>query len=469
MNGLLATGLMASCFLGASPAELLEERGGGRPTLSGPTVTADSPDGFFTVHWTEEGADRPGQMADADESGLPDAIDRILVGLERARESYEAAGYRAVGSDEFGGGTEAIDVYVRDIDAFGFAHPVATTVGTSCFMELDPQLDALGDGAAESVAAHELHHCVQYAYTTASHPWIYEATATFEQYRLFAGPALDAGLALLWNQRLRGAGQPLSTRGNRFEYSGFVFLKFWSEFGGVDHSRVVQLWEQLAEHSVWKEAVDLEAEAQWGRPFEEVALDLATWKLFACSRDDGEHWSASSHPCILPAVAVELEPLGPIDPPEAPQPFSWAFDDSPFTAMFGEVPVLDADLTPRVSCVVSPEGARVGLGLSAIDEAGVGTGQTTASGDSGTPVEVVYEGDLTAYGSVGLVVVSLADVPAELECNWTWEERPEPADPGDGSGCACGEVPDGRLGGGLLWLPVLLALAGGRWSRVRRR
>lgn len=460
---------MTSCFLGSSPAALLEERGGGRPTLSGPALTADSADGVFTVHWTEEGEDRPGQMVDADESGLPDAIDRILVGLESARESYMDAGYRAVGSDDFGGGTETIDVYVRDIDAFGFAHPITTTAGTSCFIELDPQLHSLGDGAAESVAAHELHHCVQYAYTTASHPWIYEATATFEQYRLFSGPALDAALALLWNQRLRGAGRPLSTRGDRFEYSGFVFLKFWSEFGGVDHSRVVSLWERLAVQSVWKEAVDLEAEAQWDRPFEELALDLATWKFFACSRDDGQHWSGSSHPCILPAVSVELEPLAPFEPPESPQPFSWAFDDTPFTALFGEVSVLDAGLSPKVSCVVAPEGARVGLGLSAIDEAGVGTGGATAFGDAGTPVEVVYEGELDAYGSVGLVVVSLADVPAELDCDWSWEERPDPSDLGDGSGCACGEVPVGRRGGGLLWLPVLLAAVAGRWSRARRR
>jgi hypothetical protein len=461
MLSVLAAGaLVTSCFGGGSPADLLLERGEGRPVLSGPEQSVDSDDGFFTVHWTEEGPDRPGEMTDADGSGLPDAIDRILVGLQTAKQAYEQAGYRPVNHDEFGGETSGLDVYVHEIDAFGYAHPLAVGAGKSCFIELDPQLQALGAGAAESVAAHELHHCVQYAYTTASHPWIYEASATFEQYRLFSGPALDAALALLWNQRLRGADRLLSTRGDRFEYSGFVFLKFWSEFGDADHSAVVALWERLAENSVWKEAVNLESQSRWNRPFGELVLDLSIWKLFACSRDDGQHFAPATHPCVLPAVSVSLEPLE----PEA-DGLTWAFAETPFTAMFGEIEVPASDQELSVDCDVSPAGARVGLALTAVDSYGLGGGVARGFVDAGQPLSVTLDASLDPYGSVGFIVVSLGEQAAEIECEWTWEDRPpNPADPAD---CVCGSGSAPRRGlslGSLLLLTLVFARL--RWRRA---
>lgn len=451
MISLISSLLLTACIPGGSPAAALEERGGLRPALSGPEETATSEDGVFTIHWTEEGEDRPGQYSDLDGNGLPDAIDRILVGLTTAAAAYEDSGYRTVNSDGGGGDSAGIDVYVREIDAFGYAIPIDGTFGTSCYMELDPHLDGLGAGVAESVAAHELHHCVQYAYTTATHSWIYEATATYEQYLLFEGPALDGGLALLWNQRLGGADRKLSALGDRFEYSGFVFLKFWSEFGGGDHSRVVDLWEQLSETSVWREAVDLQSTEQWDQPFEDTFADLSLWKFFACRRDDGGHFDTETHPCVLPGISVDVVGLE----PDASQ-VDFVFDDGPYAAKFTELSAPSDSLVLVADCAVEPEGARGGLSLVSVDSYGVRGEEARSHADGGGDLTVRLGPGLDTQGTVGLVALSADSIPALLTCGLRWEDPPPPE--GAASECSCSSTPSHTpgLAFGLLALGLVL-------------
>src|SRR5438552_2770428 len=86
---------------------------------------------------------------------------------------------------------------------------------------------AAGGGGREvygSVAAHAVHHTLQYAVTVNLHPWIYEATSTYAQYLLFEDRTLDVLREALWAIRLGGAGEPLDTTGGQFEYAGMVWL-----------------------------------------------------------------------------------------------------------------------------------------------------------------------------------------------------------------------------------------------------
>ena len=290
---------------------------------------------------------------------------------------------------------------------------------------------------AESVAAHELHHCVQYAYTTASHPWIYEASATFEQYLLFEGPALDAGLALLWNQRLRGADRPLHTRGDRFEYSGFVFLKFWSEYGGWNHGAVVGLWEQLAQTPPWKEAVAAHSEAVFNQDFDATFAELSVWKFFACSREPaagGGHFDSERHPCILPAISVDV-----LDVEDEATSVDFSFDDGPYVASFAEMPNHNGEQVLGVDCEVSgAEGARGGLVVVELSEEGQRESEDRGLSEAGSGFSLSVGPGLDVFGSLGFVSTSHGDAPASLHCELSWTDPPEPsAEPG---GCGCNSL-----------------------------
>ena len=113
-----------------------EARGDLRPALSGPVSQTLSADAVFRVHWTDSGEDAIDADRDEDANGIPDDIDRILVGLEEGLSTYEAEGWRRPRSDLGGGGTDELDVYLRDISPFGYAHVEPTSHGATCYMEL---------------------------------------------------------------------------------------------------------------------------------------------------------------------------------------------------------------------------------------------------------------------------------------------------------------------------------------------
>ncbi|MFT7520897.1 MAG: hypothetical protein ACI9MC_003048, partial [Kiritimatiellia bacterium] len=201
---------------------------GWRPSVSGNEQIAVSETGLFRVHYTVEGEDSPSGAVTDD---VPDMVPRVLVALEDGRAAFELAGWRRLSRDDGDGGDDAIDVYITQLDAFGYANATLSDSGdgASCFLRLDPDLPTLGEGIVESVSYHELHHCVQYRYTTETAPWIYEAQATLEQYRLADNAASDVLVNVLWIQRLTQPERGLDKVGARFEYAGFVFAKFWEE------------------------------------------------------------------------------------------------------------------------------------------------------------------------------------------------------------------------------------------------
>ena len=434
-------------------------RGGSRPILSGPEQVVDSEDGFFRVHWTHQGEDRIGED-DEDGSGVPDDIERVLAGLTEGRQLFEGFGYRPLVPDLGEGGSSAIDVYVRDIDAFGFAYPVDSdreAPVASCYMELDNALRAQGDGVLESVAVHELHHCVQYTYTPNAHSWIYEATATLEQYRDRRSGALDAALEFLWAFRLRDHSRPVSATGDRFEYAGFVFMKFWEEFENeaspqVSAGRVPDLWEAVALQPRWKEAFDSESRRVFGRGWDRTFRDFATWNLFACSRSDGLHYDGATFPCTLPATSVPVESI------PAQGAFTVLQPEVTHTATFHEMDAGGDDRPAEVRCEGPGEGAEVRLRLLALD----------ASGRRGEASDATLEGDASGSvallepvdpgGRIALVVASTGEGPVELRCE---AGRNDPAVT-EGEGCECNNGGSPRGGPAVAWMCVVGVLTARR-------
>ncbi|HHO52472.1 MAG TPA: hypothetical protein ENK18_16790 [Deltaproteobacteria bacterium] len=311
------------------PVHRLDAR---RPALSGPVEHAEI-DGF-RVHFTRSGSDAPPDD-DTDADKLPDLVDAILAGLATGTTAFEEEGFRPLIGDGTAGGDDAIDVYVTDIDAYGYAIPTSTGgQGWSCYIEIDPDTDVFGR-IAESVAVHELHHCVQFRYNPNLASWIYEAGATYEQYSHVRDPVLDVALGSLYAMRLDATELKLATTVDRLEYAGFLWMKFWTEFEGYDPDRLPRMWEILADAQGWRPGLQLASEEIFGLPLGQLFLHHAAWNGFACGGSDGLHYLDDPLPCVT-------ESSVPLIPWDGDAPMEIHHSEGPFTSE-------SLDLTPKLT------------------------------------------------------------------------------------------------------------------------
>jgi uncharacterized protein (TIGR03382 family) len=399
----------------------------GRPELSGEERVYSR--GRWVAHATDAGTDAV-DLADADADGIPDIVQRLFDALDLAAAAYEDEGWRPILDDDGRGGDANLDVYFRVVDINGYAYPVAVSgkAGHSCYMEVDPGLASQGR-LLESVAVHELHHCVQFAYTTDSEPWIYEATATWEQYRTWPSDTLlDLGLAVLWGARLADPQLPLDDVSGRYEYAGFVFLKFWTEYTGVDEGRLPALWEALRDEPDWATALDAEARRMWSISLDEAYLAYSTWNGFACARDDGR-WRGD----VLGCASTASVPVAPVT-----DGVSVVHPDAAYVASYAEVAANGDPRPVQVTCGAAPDGAWAGLSVSAVTAEGEGGESVTSLPGAGAPVAATLTGPIDPNGTILLTFTSTGAVPADVDCTIT---RVEPADAS--TGCGCGSAAGG--------------------------
>ncbi len=413
------------------------ERGEPRPALSGPEQLIESADGRFLIHWTAEGGDTPNNLEDADENGVPDFADRALLGLVDGYTTFQKTGYRPVAMDDGGGGSDAVDVYILDLEANGYAFRVPAAEGAkgvqSCTIQLDGGLGDSLDGILESVAAHELHHCTQYAHSPLAPSWLLESSATFEQYKLYTSPALQAALEVLWLARLREPERPLADLGSRYEYAGFVFQYFWESFGGADPSRGPALWDALREaEGDWESALESESQRNWGQPFSRTFLDYSTWNAFACARDVGAHYDPVALPCELDTEVPVTEVLG--------DAVSLSLPWVTYAAAYAYVPNAGETLPLELTCDgVGPPGARARVRLLGLDGFSREVEVADATGRNDEPFTIRLEGEQEADGGTLVVLASTGVAGVELRCDLTRVNVvPPPPDEGqEGEGCGC--------------------------------
>lgn len=289
---------LAACLVPPHPGVLPANE---RPALSGPEQLRATADGHFLIHYTLEGVDTPGETADVNPAnGIPDTVDWIEEALALTDAAFvEGDGWPRPVADEGVGGDDRLDVYVRDIDAFGYAHYQVLDSGTLvCYVELDPALASGGPELYTGVAGHEYHHCLQMT-VGRTHDWIHEATSTWAQYLLFdEGGFVEAARLALWRTRLRGAGLAIDTLGDRFEYAGMVWVKYLVDRGGGERARVLDLWQAMAAAGGWEAGHREVLPAVFGvASLEEAASEHAEWNWFACRRDDGRHYDPATLPC----------------------------------------------------------------------------------------------------------------------------------------------------------------------------
>lgn len=390
----------------------------GRPDLSGPEQVVDV-DGF-RIHYTDTGPD-----------ALPDQayLDEIVRGLTQGQETFEAEGWPRPLPDRGEGGSDAIDVYVVDVDVNGYANPSESREDeSSCYIRIDPGVPRVG-GAVASVARHELHHCIQFRYRTDLPSWLYESAATYEQYS-HAGDdaALELAVGALWISRLTRPEDRLADDDN--PYATFLWSKFWAEYGDYDPSRLVDLWEALRT-GPWPEAMDGAAQEAFGESLDDVFLAYAVHNRFACANDDGQHYLVDPLPCVAD-ITVPTQSFE--------DGLSVTHEQRRFTAAYFDVSPADADEALGVSCA-GAEGVRAAI-VTVDDE---GRRLATSVEDPLTAVQWVSR----RAGEAASLVVAGTDAPLDATCSVV-EPRGAPA--------GCNSAPPG-----VTWLGFL------GFAAIRRR
>lgn len=414
-----------------------------RPTLSGDELTFGEEGGRFLVHYTLSGEDTPGGP-DSDGDGAPDMVESVLNILNEAAEYFETQrGYIPVNRDQGVGGSTAIDLYIKTIDANGYATSVKGEPGTSCFMRLAPFLGAQPEDVLVGVTAHELHHCVQYAYATGVASWVNEGTSTYEQYRFAPGMTNDYALGFLYYERLQGAGRALDETDGRFEYASFLFMKFWDDFSGATGA-LPALWESLREYGSWKNAFDAASQSAFALDLEQSFLEYATWNAFACAREDGQHYDLNALPCIID-VSVPIKEV------QAGE-FTITHEDSPYTTTYyrhGE---------PGLAEVTCETTQGIGqLRLVGVSAGGKERGRRDGLLEADDSVKLRTFLPVSDGGETLILATSLGEEPLEATCKLevvaSFEE--------DARGRGCAVV--GGVGGPGWWVSLMLIFWRARW------
>lgn len=413
-----------------------------RPALSGPELLLDSEDGFFRIHYTEEGADTV-NLRDEDGNGVPDYAERVLGALQLARESYTEAGWRPVVGDMGLGGSNALDVYLRSVNINGYAYALegeAAEGGYACFIEVDPALITAGL-VLESVVVHEVHHCVEYRYGLTS-SWIHEGSATAEQYTLVTDLGLQLALSVLWDLRLSNPQLPVDDRTGNYEYAAFSFFKYWED----DIAQRSAFWESLADQdsTEWREHVEAASIDQGLSGFDEAFLGFQADMAFACGLDDGRHWEEGPLQCTTTA-AMPVESLA-----AGTTELSSTHATGAYTTTAHSLPAGGSTDALQVQCTAPGD---IGLALLAVDAEGTLTESELALGPSAALAR-----PLTTDGAVTILVANLDNEGLDASCTLTRIEPTEWPDTGEEPAATCGCT---QTGPGSLW--ILLPL----WLRRR--
>ncbi len=153
----------------------------------------------FCFHWIDDetSSDAPPLIDGDDENTRPDYIDLLAEAFEQSYDTEVGSmGWLAPVSDGTLGGEDGlVDVYLSDIGptAYGYAVPETDARSTYAYLVVDNDYDASqfprygGDPTipVQATAAHEFNHVLQYGYDSYQDLWMFEATATWAEDKVF--------------------------------------------------------------------------------------------------------------------------------------------------------------------------------------------------------------------------------------------------------------------------------------------
>lgn len=267
-----------------------------------------TPGGFFKLHYELVGADSvPSEDLDFDE--VPDFIERLGAYLDTSYTRHIELGYLMPPSDNGLGGDTLFDVYFQLIGVYGVAIPEGNgpepwndayshLVLHSTFDDLDFYVN--GDpegtiaGAAKSTAAHEFHHCVQYAYDVAEPSWYIEQDATHMEDIIFDHSNDNFQFLPAFMDQPEVA----LTDNSLHKYGSFVWSIFLAEKFDTTLARAA--WEGGRYTAVFTALGD-SLEGRYGWSTDSAIAEFALWNYLTDSRDDGQHYFEGSD---YPPIAV---------------------------------------------------------------------------------------------------------------------------------------------------------------------
>jgi len=437
-----------------------------RPTIDGTVLVHDSADGHFRIWYALDGGDALTALAGDEDpvNGVPDAVDVVEQGLGDCWAFFiDEQGWRPPGDDEGEGGDSRLDVYMRHIDHNGLATHEWHGDHWASYLQIEPDVAEMTADLLASVAAHELHHAIQYSYTVDAHTWVHEASACYAQYLLYADSvALIAAAQLLWGIRIEDPGVGLDRVGDRMEYSAMFWVKFLVDRSGGDLTVFHDWWEILAESPEWQESLERLAQDASSEDLGALLAEYGEWIYFACTRDDGQHWAADGLECLL-----EIE--SGLDHESDGLPAAWNVDPiPPPTGVSLATVVLDPPVEAlRVSCNGPSDGTWSVRGV-AIEDGDAATAATAGAhdGEAHLRLDGIDRADLL------LVVVApagtgqaAAPIVCEAAAEILEDELEDEAAEGDSTAGACSCSATGRTA------PATGAsiAAGWAWMMFRRR
>jgi hypothetical protein len=149
----------------------------------------------FCFHWVDSTEDKP--VGVIENSDTPSEFVELLATSFEDSYTVEVTelGWDEPLPDADRGGDDRLDVYVADIgdEAYGYAVPEDDARSSSAYLVMDNDYSAAqfpeygGDptAPAQVTAAHEFNHVLQYRYDAFQDDWMFEATATWAEEKVY--------------------------------------------------------------------------------------------------------------------------------------------------------------------------------------------------------------------------------------------------------------------------------------------
>ena len=369
------------------------------------SISLVSASGFFHFHYDTTGTNAV-PPEDLDLDLVPDFVERCAAYADSSLTKSQSLGYFLPLSDGAAGGDSLFDVYFQELSSYGYAFPEGTgpapwndyygyLVLHRNFLGFAPNYDPEGDqlGSAKATIAHELHHCVQFAYDAGDELWFMELDATHMEDIVFN--ATDDN----YNYLSGTFGTPqisLMATGNHM-YSAFPWALYLDQKFDTSLTRAV--WEG-ARNTTVSAALSDSLMGRYGWLQDSAFGDYAVWNFITSTRNDGfHHDEAGTYPLATAGTSHSLYPVSPLSGPTAPQRFAASYVLFYPGTSIGTLRIHfygDPSKKWRVYSVASPS-----EGVHMVQE------YATAVSDDSALIEILA---IETYLRIALVVVNVSEV-----------------------------------------------------------
>lgn len=336
-------------------------------------------------------------------------------------------GWSRPADDGSRGGDNRIDVYMLDLQFYGFASPDndATCDPSACtgvhgWMGTENDYEGFPpdpSGALRATVAHEFHHLIQFNESASNDGWMLEATATWEESVVY--PDIDARTFYI-PAFVESADQSLNLTDGSHEYGLYVFMRWLADRFGQDVIR--DAWRATLvndQHSLAGINAALVARgSDFTTAFGAFTADTAAWNQGDFPRD-----IINGQPVIYPDVPRRGQLSDGEDTTLTLDHTAYAIYPVTAADQMGARVTTPAGVSGTIAMVaVTPSGVRIDIGTTTGGEATAALGETTGA----ALFAVVSNADIIRTGT---------DYPADGSQLSLLIDSKAPA--GDSGGVAC--------------------------------